>query len=211
MHLPLTDRLACPRCGPGFGLILLADRIQNRRVLDGYLGCPNCREKYPVVDGFADLRPPPRPPLGQGGPPRELPGPDPEQTTRIAALLGVAAGPGTLLLAGWAAEHGAALGSLVQGVEIVAMGAHLRSWPEQEGVSRMIAGPGLPFFTGTLRAAALGGPDASGLVAEAARAVARLGRVVLMPGGPEARSALEAHGLRAVFADANAAVGQKTS
>lgn len=210
MHLLLTDLLVCSRCGPGFGLILLADRIDNRRVLDGYLGCPNCREQYPVLGGFADLRAPPWAPLEGEEPPPGPGGPDPGQTARIAALLGVAAGPGTLLLAGQAAEYGGALSDLVQGVEIVTLGAHLRSQPEEERVSRMAAGPGLPFFTGTLRAVALGGPEAAALVAEAARAVARLGRVVLMPGGPEARSALEAHGLRAIFADADAAVGQKS-
>ena len=30
MQLLLTDRLSCPRCGPGFGLILLADRLADR-------------------------------------------------------------------------------------------------------------------------------------------------------------------------------------
>ena len=60
MHLLLTDRLTCPRCGPEFGLVLLADRLEDRRVLEGALGCPNCRDRYPVRDGFGDLRPPPR-------------------------------------------------------------------------------------------------------------------------------------------------------
>ena len=56
MHLLLTDRLTCPRCGPSFGLILLADRMNDRRVVDGVLGCPNCRDGFPVRDGFGDLR-----------------------------------------------------------------------------------------------------------------------------------------------------------
>ena len=64
MHILLTDRLACPRCGPEFGLVLLAHEVRDRRVLEGDLGCPNCREAYPVREGFADLRPPPRTPLG---------------------------------------------------------------------------------------------------------------------------------------------------
>lgn len=57
MFLPLTDLLTCPRCGPESGLILLADRIEDRRVLEGALGCPRCQERYPVRAGFADLRP----------------------------------------------------------------------------------------------------------------------------------------------------------
>ena len=43
MHILLTDTLTCPRCGPDFGLILLAERIEGRRVMDGHLGCANCR------------------------------------------------------------------------------------------------------------------------------------------------------------------------
>ena len=60
MHLLLTDRLTCPRCGPEFGLILLADKLVDRVVHSGVLGCPNCRDAFQVEDGFADLRAPPR-------------------------------------------------------------------------------------------------------------------------------------------------------
>jgi len=56
MNLVLTDVLACPRCGPPFGLILLADSMRERRVLEGVLGCPNCYGRYPVRGGLADLR-----------------------------------------------------------------------------------------------------------------------------------------------------------
>ena len=38
MHILLTDLLFCPRCGPQHGLILLANRLEERRVLDGWLG-----------------------------------------------------------------------------------------------------------------------------------------------------------------------------
>lgn len=56
MHILLTDILTCPRCGPEFGLVLLADRVEDRRVLEGRLGCPNCREQYPIVAGAVDAR-----------------------------------------------------------------------------------------------------------------------------------------------------------
>ncbi|HWK89996.1 MAG TPA: Trm112 family protein, partial [Longimicrobium sp.] len=56
MHILLTDLLTCPRCGPEHGLVLLADRIEERRVVRGRLGCPNCRETYPVAGTVADLR-----------------------------------------------------------------------------------------------------------------------------------------------------------
>lgn len=51
MHILLTDILTCPRCGPEFGLILIADRMAERRVIEGALGCSNCRNRYPVHRG----------------------------------------------------------------------------------------------------------------------------------------------------------------
>lgn len=52
MHILLTDILTCPRCGPEFGLILLADELRDRRVHEGTLGCANCRGRWPVRRGF---------------------------------------------------------------------------------------------------------------------------------------------------------------
>ena len=51
MHILLTDALTCPRCGPEHGLILLADAIEERRVVSGKLGCPNCRTTFPIAGG----------------------------------------------------------------------------------------------------------------------------------------------------------------
>ena len=69
MNIGLVDHLVCPRCGPPFGLVLLAHEVRDRRVSEGEFGCPNCRDRFPVEGGFADLRPPPRGagPDGEGG------------------------------------------------------------------------------------------------------------------------------------------------
>ena len=56
MELSLTDLVTCPRCGPTYGLILIPDEVRERRVVSGLLGCPNCRERYGVEAGVADLR-----------------------------------------------------------------------------------------------------------------------------------------------------------
>lgn len=66
MNAVLVDHLVCPRCGPPNGLVLLAHDVRDRRVHEGEFGCPNCRDRFPVVGGFGDLRPPPRGP-GPGG------------------------------------------------------------------------------------------------------------------------------------------------
>src|SRR5690606_34919244 len=101
MFLPLTDLLTCPRCGPEYGLILLADRIEDRRVLAGALGCPRCHTRYPITAGLADLR------LREAEEPAEqtesegtsasagesaAEGSDREEAVRLAALLGLAEG-----------------------------------------------------------------------------------------------------------------------
>ena len=56
MYILLTDALTCPRCGPDFGLLVLADRMAERRVIEGALGCANCRSSYPIRNAAADLR-----------------------------------------------------------------------------------------------------------------------------------------------------------
>ena len=174
VHLLLTDRLTCPRCGPGFGLILLADRLVERRVLEGALGCPNCREHYPIRDGFGDLRPPPRDPL----PPQQpLPQPSGEASDDLAALLGIVEGPGNVALVGRLAAHADALAERIADAEVVAMSASSARAGEREGVSRLVSGARLPFRPGTFRALAMSGD--AGALEETVRLVARGGRVVL--------------------------------
>jgi len=195
VHLLLTDRLTCPRCGPEFGLILLADRMQDRLVIEGKLGCANCRDAFPVHRGFGDLRAPPRGelPTGRVGKPGAA---DPEETARITALLGVSEGPGTLALVGGVARHAAGVAAAVEGVEVVAVDAGLAAWPEAPRVSRMVSRPGLPFFARTLRGVVVDGALGVTWIREAGRVVARLSRVVVVDAPDEARSVLEEAGLQ---------------
>ena len=197
MHLFLTDRLSCPRCGPDFGLILLADEVRDRRIISGDLGCANCREKYPVAEGFGDLRPPPRAPLSPPEP--SSPPADPEETVRFGALLGVTEGPGTLLLEGPAVRQAGALADLIQGVEVVGVDTSLMGEAEREGVSRMVAHPRIPFFNASLRGVLLSGEVGILEVEEAARVVALQGRVVVLESPPQARERLEGLGLKVIL------------
>lgn len=204
MHLLLTDRITCPRCGPGFGLILLAHEVKKRRVIRGDFGCANCRESYPVEEGFGDLRAPPRTPL------HELPAPemgpvaselqeDGEAALRLAALMGVTEGPGTLLLTGPAAAYAGEVIRLIGGVEAVAVDASLRNDENQEGVSRMVSRPGLPFFSDTFKGVVLSGAMNQRWVAEAARVVAPDCRVAVLDAPEGARGWLESNGLQPIL------------
>jgi hypothetical protein len=173
--------------------------MEDRRVVEGTLGCPNCRDGFAVRGGFGDLRAPPRgdlPPGRAGEPGRE----NPAEAERIAALLGVSEGPGMLALVGGVARHAGVVATTVPGVEVVAVDEDLASWPDVPAVSRMAARPGLPFFGRTFRGVAVDGGCGSPWIRESARVVAPLGRVVVTAAGGGAKEALVASGLR-VLAD----------
>jgi hypothetical protein len=174
-------------------LILLAQRVEDRRVYEGELGCPNCRDNYPVRAGFADIRLPPR----DSGP--ETKGPERQGTEegdaggeaaalRIAAALGVTEGPGTLLLVGPSAQRSGDVSNLVGGVEVVGIHPALAGVEEQEGVSRMQSGPALPFFSASFRGVLLSGTVQKLLLEEGFRVAAPGGRVVVFEPGEEDRT-----------------------
>ncbi|NLG61662.1 MAG: Trm112 family protein [Candidatus Cloacimonetes bacterium] len=187
MYLLLTDILTCPRCGPEFGLILLADRIEERRVLSGRLGCANCREQYAVEDGFGVLG------SGWSSEPRQ---PDDEAVVRMAALLGITEGPGFVLLVGDAAVHAEALAGLVPNLEVIAASDTAAAWQERAGVSRIGIGRNLPFPARSLRGVVLTGDAASELLEQSARSLAPMARLVLEDAPEDAAQRLETEGLR---------------
>ncbi len=228
MHLLVTDRLSCPRCGPTFGLILMADDLRDRRVLEGALGCANCRERYPVRGGFGDLRPPPRGPLPEfgmsdsvrvGGGSSPVPDAPVEHSTspddpaeaafRLAALLGVREGPGLILLAGGWASLAGRLAARIDEIEVVALDPALHGAGEEAGVSRLTAGAGLPFFSSALRGVALEGAQLAEWEGEAIRVLAPGARLVVRDPPPGLSSRLEARGLQPLLETRRYVVAQR--
>ncbi len=192
MHILVTDRLVCARCGPGFGLVLLADRIENRRVLSGSLGCANCRELYPIADGFGDLRFP-RLPAVTGDP---LAPDDPEEAVRLGALLGVREGPGVIVLIGPIASAAPRLARMIPEIEVLAVYSGLRDREEEEGVTRIEVSDSLPLESGSVRGVVLQGRAVRPLVGEALRSLAPGGRLVLLGAVEEAATELVARGAK---------------
>lgn len=195
MHILTTDVLTCPRCGPDYGLILLADRIEQRRALEGRLGCSNCREEYAVHAGFADLRYPPGSPLAAAPAEEVAEG----AALRLAALLGIGAGPGRYLIVGPGALLAPAIAALVPDAEILASDPALAGVPEQPGVSRIASGAALPLRSRILRSIALTGRDEP--LEEALRVLAPGGRLVLDPAPEGASERLRERGLRILLDD----------
>jgi len=219
VHLLLTDRVTCSRCGPRFGLILLAERVVDRRVLEGHLGCPNCREHYPVGRGYGDLRPPVERTARPDEPPRTRdlgPGSDPdpdeavtrdvEGALRLAALLGVERGPGFLLVMGPSARLAGRVAAMVEGIEVVAVGPGVQALDEDSGVSRMAFGQGVPFYDGSFQGVALQGEWISPYLAEALRVLRTGARIVLLDPSEEDRTRLEKAGLEFLLVTGKALV-----
>lgn len=211
MHLLLTDRLACPRCGPEFGLILLADRLVDRRVYEGTLGCPNCRDAFGVRDGFADLRAPPRDALSEGlagaaPPPAEA---NDGGAQRLRALLDLHRGPGTVALVGGPAGLADWFVSYVPDLDVVVVDPDVRHWPERPGVSRMVSAPGLPFFSGRLRGVVVDGRLGPAMVFEAARVTAPRCRTVVVQASEDAGAVLEEAGLEILASDGGTVVAAR--
>jgi uncharacterized protein YbaR (Trm112 family) len=180
MHILLTDALTCPRCGPEFGLLVLADRMEERRVVEGRLGCANCRSSFPIHAAAADLR---VAPPGESAAPRPSEADeDAEASVRLAALMGLSGASGLAMLHGPGARHAAAVSALVPELEVVAVTDAPDGAGRAPGVSRLAAGEAaLPFRSGGLRAAALTGGAGDALLREALRVLAPGARLVVDP------------------------------
>ena len=191
MHILLTDILTCPRCGPRFGLIVLADRIVDRRVMEGRLGCANCRSEYPVSGGVADLRT-----RAGGGAPLALAlaGVEGERPLRLAALSGMGERQGAVMLRGVAPEVVAAVAELLPNANVFGAATAPPPGGIPEGVAWLLDDGSAPVRDRSLAAAAVVGPAGDSALGAMARVVVPGGHLVLDGGGSGAPRALESEG-----------------
>jgi uncharacterized protein YbaR (Trm112 family) len=96
VHVELIDRLRCPGAHEESWLVAHATETEERRILEGTLGCPICHREYRITRGEVWM--------GSDEPDMvavELAFPsDPEPAMRLAALLNVADDGGLYLLEG---------------------------------------------------------------------------------------------------------------
>ena len=207
MHILLTDVLTCPRCGPEFGLIVLAERMEERRVIEGHLGCANCREHYPIRGAVADLRLERGASPASAAPPPSSDAADPEAAVRLAALMGVAGASGMALVAGPGARHAAAVSALVPELEVIAVDGAPGTGAEP-GVSRVAAeGARLP-FRGGLRAAALTGGGDEAALREGVRVLSPGARLVVDPAPAGTAEALRGLGVEVLLEEEGVVVAR---
>ncbi len=110
MHIELTDHLRCPREHAEAFLVLLPDRMDQRRVIAGHLGCPVCGWSTAWTDGVPDF----------GGTWRGI-GVPPFDAVAAQAMLGADGPGGWIALAGNAGALAESLAMLLPGVSFVAI------------------------------------------------------------------------------------------
>ena len=135
MFIELVDSLRCPRVHEDTWLVASVTCFDGRFIVEGSLGCPVCRQQYPVQRGVVDFTehagesrgergaephsdpgfaPPAEVGADSGGAPRAQPFSTPldDHVMRAAALLGLDDAGGVVLLGGRCGELAAALEAL---------------------------------------------------------------------------------------------------
>lgn len=136
MHLELVDLLRCPKPHTTSVLVAAANRVEQRFVIDGTLGCPECLAEYPIENGVAMFAPSVSEPVPQVAsrtlassedtPPHTVLSdsarlndtrlddtPVHDASLRLAAQLGLADGRSVFALVGYPAHAAALLRQLV--------------------------------------------------------------------------------------------------
>ncbi len=178
MFIELVDALRCPVPHEESWLVVAAERMEARHIVEGTLGCPVCRASYPIHRGVVDFR---RTRAG-ASPARTAESrverdesSDLEQAMRLAAFLGLSDAAGFAVLAGAWGTRASALRGLVETPLVLVDPPD--AFEGEPGISVLRTDGPLPLAAGAARAMAIDGPGAE-RVASAVRATRVKGRVV---------------------------------
>ena len=175
MFLELIDHLRCPRAHAESWLVASSTRMEGRHIVEGVLGCPVCREEYPVRRGVACFTEGSPPPPNGNAPP-----PDGAGALRVAALLDLAEPRGFTVLHGDAARV-ASLVRQMTGAQLLLVNPPAGIEPG-DGISALVtpADAPWPIEAASAFAAALG-VDATAAEAQAAADTVRFGGRIAAP------------------------------
>jgi uncharacterized protein YbaR (Trm112 family) len=176
MFIELVDHLRCPADHEEQYLVLLPERIQQRSVRAGRLGCPACGRTFLLDDGVLDL----------GGAAEAVETATALDPAALVPLAGLGGPGGYLVMVGPPGDRWREVAELLPGVGLVAVnpGPEIRDEP---GIS-VLRGERLPLKTRSMRGVVLGRPYGGdpAWMREAARVVLPGLRVVGEGGEPPA-------------------------
>jgi hypothetical protein len=208
MFIELIDVLRCTRAHEESWLVGAFDEVQDRDVIRGRLGCPVCHAEYPIERGTVHFDVGPRATLAvPAGPPGS-----PDETLRLAAMLGLAGAGGVVLLGGGWGAYAESLEQLVP-ARYVAINPAGVAPLGPSGSVLMTAGT-VPLGAGSVRGAALDERTLD-LAPGALRALATRGRLVApassaLPSGVAELARDERHWVAERGAAASAPVALRT-
>lgn len=173
MYIELIDLLRCPREHADSWLVAAFNRIEDRFVIEGKLGCPVCSATYLIADGIVDLR--------EGGEsyPSETQhdsmADNEELAIRAAALLNLTKPDALVVLAGGSSTLSHQMSELAEARVIVLNPAERLA--ETERVAVVLADTRLPFAPGSVDGIILDKPTTA-FAFDAARILRQGGRLV---------------------------------
>lgn len=167
MFIELIELLRCPGSHEESWLVASIDHADGRVILEGRLGCHVCGSQVPITGGVAVFGSPPPATAAD----RRHAEPD---ALRIAALLGLEAASGVVVLEGAAATATHLLLEMLP-VSVLALNP-LRHLPPGERLGTVSTAVGIPLRTGVAAGIALAsGP---GLIADSVRVLRPAGRLL---------------------------------
>lgn len=177
MFIEVVDAFRCTRDHEVTWLVASADRLEDRDIITGELGCPVCGARYPIVSGVADFRDPADRLSATAAPPAPPVG---ERAVRAAALLGLTEAGGMVVLAGTWGDAAHEVSALVEGIHVLAIdppGLVASGF----GVSVARAGTTLPLRPESVRGVALDAAHAAGPFLESSAAALKAAGRLLAP------------------------------
>jgi uncharacterized protein YbaR (Trm112 family) len=175
MQRDLLDALRCPAVHDESWLVAVVHSASGSALIEAELACPVCGAEYRITQGIAEFAH-----NGGGAPMGTVHGapPRPDQSLRMAALMGVTDSHLPIALFGRCAAMSEPLTHFVTAPQLL---VNARGVPGAVGASRITVSDRLPLGVGTLAAAAADDAHASAAMLDSVARALRIGGRLVAP------------------------------